>query len=110
GLVKTVALPAAALFLNCITPCLRFRSISVTKFCVVPELLMMPAPLMVNVSEGLGVIVNALAPVLKTMLLTSVLSERKTPVVFEKANVAVSDGPLGMVDPIQLAAWFQLPV
>jgi hypothetical protein len=65
---------------------------------------------MVNVNEGFAVIVNALAPVLNTMLLTSVLAERKMPVVLDEVNVAVSDGPLGMVDGTQFAAWFQLPV
>jgi hypothetical protein len=52
---------------------------------------------------------NALAPALNRMLLTSVLAEMKTPVVFEAANVAVSDGPLGMVGGVQLAAVFQSP-
>ncbi len=34
----------------------------------------------------------------------------ETPLVLEDANVAVSDGPLGMVGGVQFAAWFQLPV
>ena len=38
------------------------------------------------------------------------LAERKTLVVLEVANVAVSDGPLGMVRGIQFAARFQSPV
>jgi hypothetical protein len=44
------------------------------------------------------------------MPFTSVLAERETPVVFEAANVAVSDGSLGMVGGVQFAAWFQSPV
>ena len=31
-------------------------------------------------------------------------------VILEDANVAVSEGPSGMVEGIQLAAWFQSPV
>ena len=53
--------------------------------------------------------VNALAPVLNTMLLTSVLAEVETAVVFEEANVAVSDEPLGTVAGDQLLAVFQSP-
>ena len=49
-------------------------------------------------------IVNSLAPALKTMPFTSVLAEMKTPVVLEDANVAVSEGPFGMVAGIQFAA------
>src|SRR5204862_3195360 len=80
------------------------------KFCVTPELFAIPAPLTVNVNVGTTVIVKALAPALKTMPFTSMLAERKTLVVLERANVAVSDGPLGMVRGIQFAAWFQSPV
>jgi hypothetical protein len=43
------------------------------------------------------------------MPFTSVLAERETPVVFEAANVAVSDGPFGMVGGVQLAPVFQSP-
>ena len=110
GLVKRVRLPAVALFVNCITPWLRLRSISVRKFCVIPELFVMPTPLMVKVNEGLAVIVNTLALALNTMPFTSVLAEMDTPVVLENANVAVSNGPLGTVEPVQFAAWFQSPV
>ena len=62
---------------------------------MIPELFVMPTPLMVNVNVGLAVIVNALAPELNTMPLTSVLAERETPVVFERANVAVSRWAIG---------------
>src|SRR5438046_2387418 len=89
-----------------------------TKFCRIPELFVMPTPLIVRKMSGLVnlksefVIVNALAPGLNTMPLTSVLlgPDTKTPVVLEDANVAVSDGPLGMVGGVQFAAWFQSPV
>ena len=46
----------------------------------------MPTPLMVNVNVGLAVIVNALAPALNTMPLTSVLADRETAVVLEVAK------------------------
>ena len=62
---------------------------------------------MVNESVGLAVIVNALAPELKTMPLTSVNNERETPITFETANVAVSAGPLGTVLGVQFVAVFQ---
>ena len=77
-----------------------------------PELLVMPTPLMVKEMlevVRLTVIVNALAPGLNTMPFTSVLAERETPVVFEAANVAVSEGPLGTVGGVQFAALFQSP-
>lgn len=75
-----------------------------------PELFAVPAPLTVNVNVGPAVIVNALAPGLNTMPFTSVLAEMETPLVLEDANVAVSNGPLGMVGGVQFAAWFQSPV
>ena len=75
-----------------------------------PELFVIPTPLMVNVNEGFAVIVNALAPELNAMPFTSVSAEIETPLVLEDANVAVSNGPLGMVGGVQFAAWFQPPV
>jgi hypothetical protein len=66
-------------------------------------------PLMVSVSMGLGVIVNALAPGLNTIPFTSVLAEREMLVVLDVANVAVSDELSGMVDGVQLLAVFQSP-
>src|SRR5437762_7837906 len=103
--------PAVAPIVNCIIPCgVPLISEVVTKFCVTPELFAIPAPLTVNVNVGTTVIVKALAPALKTMPFTSMLAERKTLVVLEVANVAVSDGPLGMVGGVQFAAWFQSPV
>src|SRR5207248_1989634 len=57
-LVKEVMLPAVALLLNNISPLLPAPSTAVTKFCVIPELLVMPVPLRVNVTVGLTVIVK----------------------------------------------------
>ena len=45
----------------------------------------------------------------KLMLLTSVFAEIETAVVFERANVAVSDDPLGTVAGVQFVAVFQSP-
>jgi hypothetical protein len=109
-LAKTVRFPTVALFLNCIVPRVPVISAVVTRFWVVPELFAIPTPPTVNINVGPTVIVNALAPALNTIRFTAVLAERETPVVFEAANVAVSDGPLGMVGGIQFAAWFQSPV
>ena len=94
-LVKVVRLPAVALFVNAIVPMWPAPSIGPTKFCMIPELFVMPTPLMVNVNVGLAVIVKALAPALNTMPFTSVLAEMETPVVFERANVAVFPDPIG---------------
>jgi hypothetical protein len=77
---------------------------------VIPELFVIPVPLMVNVNVGVAVIVNALAPALNTMPFASVLPAVETPVVLEKPNVAVSDDPLGTVAGAQLLAVFQSPV
>src|SRR5437660_5499801 len=41
-LVKVVRLPAVALFVNAIVPALPALSLAVTKFCVIPELLVIP--------------------------------------------------------------------
>ncbi len=49
-------------------------------------------------------ITKALALGLKMMLLTSVVPETKTAVIFETSKVAVSDKPLGMVGGVQFAA------
>lgn len=108
--VKTVPRPALALSVNIITPRLPRSSAAAPKFCMIPELLVIPTPLIVSVNVGLAVMINLLAPGLKTMLLASVLAERKTPVVFEMSNVAVSAGPLGTVFGVQLAAVFQSPL
>src|SRR4029450_12453075 len=99
-LVKCVKLPAVALFRKFITVGPE------TKFWVIPELFVMPTPLMVNEKKGL-VIVNALAPGLNTMPLTSVVCEMTGRLILEIANVAVSAGPLGGPLATQLAAVFQ---
>src|SRR6266480_5033575 len=79
-------------------------SSAVTKFFMLPELFVMPTPLIVSSNPGLMFIVKALAPALNTMPLTSVLAERETAVRLLVANVAVSDGPLGTVIGFFLAA------
>ena len=55
-LVKLVEFPAVALFVKNIVPA-PAPFVSVTKFCVVPELLVMPGPLIVSVVCGLAVMV-----------------------------------------------------
>ncbi|PYK53836.1 MAG: hypothetical protein DME48_10225 [Verrucomicrobia bacterium] len=92
--VKKVPLPAVALLVNAIVAKLAAPTVAATRFCAIPELFVIPVPLMVNVNGGVAVIVKALAPGLNTMLFTSVLAETKTPVVLDVANVAVSDAPL----------------
>src|SRR5438552_1979593 len=109
--VKTVRCPAVALFVNCITAASVSNS-PATKFCTIPELFVMPTPLMVrNSSKSANVatlIVNALASALKTMPLTSKgvanWSPTRTAVALETSKVAVSPGPLGTVAGVQLAA------
>lgn len=111
-LVKTVRLPAIAPLEKNIRPCPTVSLTAVTKFCRIPELFVMPTPLMVNESNeeiGPAVIVNALAPALNTIPLTSVLAEIETLVRMEVANVAVSDEALGTVLGIQSLAVFQSP-
>jgi hypothetical protein len=93
-----VTLPAfrlttVALLLKCISP----LPSAVTKFCVFPELLVMPVPLRFNV--GATVIVNALAPELNMIPSTvadAMLVEIETLVVFEMSNVAMSVVPGGV--------------
>jgi len=67
--VKVVRLPALALLEKSIFA----PSNSKAKFCTIPELFVMPAPLMVNVGEVSGKfsIVNELAPGWNTIPLTS---------------------------------------
>src|SRR5262249_4741453 len=97
-LVKAVKLPAVALFRKFITVGPE------TKIWVIPELFVMPTPLMVKSKKGLE-IVNALAPGLNTMPLTSVGPSAMTGrLILEVANVAVSADPLGGPPAVQLAA------
>jgi len=102
-------LPAVALFENTIVPALPEASTAVTKFCVAPELFVMPVPLMVSVKLGLTVMVYAEAAGVNVIPLTSVFAEMETFVVFERPNVAVSVEALGTVIGVQLAAVFQSP-
>ena len=55
-------------------------------------------------------IVKALAPSEKTTLSTCTEAESEMAVVLEKAKVAISDGPFGIVAGDQLVAVFQLPL
>ena len=78
-----------------------------TKFCVIPELFVMPAPWTVRAKLGATVIVNALAPELNVIPATSVEAEIPTEVVLEVANVAVSVDELGTVPDDQFVGVFQ---
>jgi len=82
----------------------------VTKFCVTPELLMMPTPLMLSVNTGLLEIVKALAPGLNTMPCTWVKAEVETLVTVDNAKVAVSAAELRTIVGSQFAAVFQSPL
>jgi hypothetical protein len=65
--VKKVSSPAVALFVR-----LRSLFFSITKFWSIPELFMIPVPLIVKVLPSVTLIVKPLAPGLKTSSLTSV--------------------------------------
>jgi hypothetical protein len=113
---KEVMLPAVALFVKFIVPWSPDPSTAVTKFCVIPESLLMPkgltAALMVNALSGSTVMVNELAPELKWIANTVIVAAEviETPVVLETPNVATSDDPLG--NPVlgfQLLLLSQLP-
>ena len=107
-LVKMVEVPAVALLVK--TICSGKLKLRVaTKFCVVPELFVMPTPLMVSAKKGLAVIVKLLAPGAKVIPSTIVFAVTETAVVFEAANVAVSADPLGTVAGVQFVAVFQSP-
>jgi hypothetical protein len=104
-------LPVLALLVKVIVP--RFAPlVALTKFCVIPELFVIPAPLMVRVNVGLAVIMNG--SVSNTIPLTCVFAEMETAVVdgdwTETSNVAMSDTPLGTVFWSQLLAVFQSDV
>ena len=95
-------LPAVALFVKVICP-----GPSV-KFCTIPELLVIPLPLMVSVGAWF-MNVNGLAPALNTIPFTSVSAAKNTRVILENANVAVSAAPSGIVAGLQFAAVFHVP-
>ena len=84
---------AVALFVK-IDPSSVADSISqrAAKFCVIPELFVMPTPLMVNVKMGLTVMVNALAPEVNTMPLTSVSPRAKRSLCWRDPKVACPFG------------------
>jgi len=98
---------------------LPFCAVELSKKCMIPPKapltaplyrFVMPTPLIVNVTVGVVVMVNPLAPALNTVRLTSVLAEVETPVVLETPNIAVSAAPLGTVAGVQLIAVFQSPL
>jgi hypothetical protein len=95
--------PAVALFVKFIAPG------PGAKFCTIPELFVMPVPLMVKVVSS-GAIVNRLAPGLNTMPVTWVAPSGTTNLTLEVAKVAVSFGPLGAVAGVQLLPVLQFPV
>ena len=81
----------------------------VTKLWVIPELLVMPAPLIVRVLSLLAVlIVKALALELKIMLFTSISTLTERLVILEVSKVAVSAKPFGTVAGVQLVVLFHL--
>jgi len=96
-----------ALFENKIVPNSSLLFAAATKLSIFPALFVTPVPLRVNVTEGLAVIVKALAPASKTTPLTSVVADKLMLVTLDSSNVPVSLGPLGTVAGVQLAAVFQ---
>ena len=56
-LLVKMEVPAAALLVKDICPKLPVPSTAVTKFCVIPELFVMPTPIMVSVNPGPAVMV-----------------------------------------------------
>ena len=106
---QSKAAPAVALFENTIVPALPEASTAVTKFCVAPELFVMPMPLMVSVKLGLTVMLYAEAAGVNVMPFTSVFVEIATSLVFDKPNVATSADPLGTVAGLQFVTVFQSP-
>ena len=108
--VNEVPVPAVALLVNEICPLLPAASPPTTKFCVIPELLVMPVPLIVSVKLGLAVMVKGfVAAMVKMISLTSVFAEIEIAVVLERSNVAVSADPFGAVAGVQLPSVFQSP-
>jgi hypothetical protein len=81
-----------------------------TNLCAIPELFVIPVPLMVNVRAERAAIVNLLAPALNTMPFTSVSREMETRVIVDTSKVAMSDGPFGGPPAVQFAAVPQDPV
>ena len=114
--VRTVPSPALAAFTNSIIPLLKCTDGATIRFCVTPELLVIPGPLIVNVTlvetgSGSAAILKLLAPGLKTIAATSVkLAENVSLVILETSNVAMSVGPLGTVGGVQLTGVFQSPL
>src|SRR5262249_5453246 len=118
-LVKVVLLPAVALLVNCINPRSPDPLTAVTKFCVIPEILVMPVPLiplMPNPTAGLTVIVKELVSdtvnVMSFSAFIGLAETRREVTLDDLSNVAVFPTvvpgyppPTGLV--IQLPLAFQ---
>src|SRR4029077_12267863 len=105
-------LPAVELALSKNISPARPPTLAAIKFCVTPELFVIPVPWKNRSLLPSTVIVNALAPELNVIPATVVSAEIPTEVVLEVANVAVSVAALGTVPDDQFVAVFQsaLPV
>ena len=99
-----------AAFVKVIAPAPPALSAGAMNCCTIPELLVTPTPLKFSDKVAGTVNAKALAAGLNTIPFTSTVAENETSVVFEVANVAVSDGPLGTVSGVQLVAVFQSPL
>ena len=77
---------------------------------MIPELFVIPAPLIVREFVGVELTTKPLAPELKTIPLTSLAVESETLVMLETPKVAVSLGPSGTLFGVQLRAVFQSPL
>jgi hypothetical protein len=108
-MVKVVLIPAVAFppvkLANCIPP----APASNTKLWVIPELLVMPAPMTFNGPFTSVLMVNALATGLNTISVIVVFADTETPVVPDVAKVATSALALGTVAGVQFVAVFQSP-
>ncbi|PYL05735.1 MAG: hypothetical protein DME33_15735 [Verrucomicrobia bacterium] len=100
--VKKVRSPAVALFVR-----LKPEEVLATKFWAIPELFVIPMPLIVRDRKSVALMVKRLAPGLKISSLSSTDDETKTLVCCESPKVATSSGPLGTVFGVQFSAVFQ---
>jgi hypothetical protein len=106
-LTNCVSVPALALLENCIRPVNAPLTV-VAKFCVTPELFVIPTPLRVNAAAGGVVMVfGRVAAELKMMPFSWVLDDSEMECTNDPLKVAVSAGPLGIVAGLQLLAAFQ---
>ena len=94
--MNVVMLPAVAPLVKTITDPLPDPSTAVTKFCVIPELFVMPVPLRVNVNVASMLIVKAcVSEAVNVIAAIVVLAETKREVTLDKLlKVAVSPTPV----------------